>query len=264
MPLYALESAETKQQHTADIDVTVEQETGEETGKKSTFQGLRGDPNFPPCYPLVRHSIPDLENKFKKLICVMALVVYFIHSALAVLAFIVALINLLFVLITSKDFSSWWLLALLTFVWAILQIVVGFVCQYFLFYLALATGNSLGYVLFFISYFISALFCIFQTTGIYPIGANGWVIAIVWASEKEVLSQFVKFVLMLMNVIVALGFTILFVYYTGMLIAVWFGAFSKDNPNIAGWFKALLERIANRNKGEDNTDARSESEADTM
>lgn len=191
--------------------------------------------NCPPCFPIIRFAISDLNSPPKKITAFLALSAW----AAVVVILIVNFVAAWFPLVeqwSDSDARSLWLKLML--VSACHMIVVPFVSFFLLFwsvYWACTSGSSLVYLGFFICYVIAVIYCCVMLVGIPVVGGCGILTSIrllltgVWVS-------------LLCHLIVSFCWVLLAVFFIAILI-INYHNFRADNGNLVALKDTLVGKL---------------------
>eukprot|EP00761_Pharyngomonas_kirbyi_P012141 gb/GECH01012168.1/.p1 GENE.gb/GECH01012168.1/~~gb/GECH01012168.1/.p1 ORF type:complete len:206 (+),score=39.44 gb/GECH01012168.1/:1-618(+) len=130
--------------------------------------------NFPPCYPLVRHSWGDIEDSTRKTFAILCFIEFIVTSVLFLVNFIGGILGL----VASQSKDAYVGVFVLSLIYFLLGVPAAFILQYWPAYAAARSGNSLRYYIFFFAYFVAIIFMALMVCGIPTIGSCGLVTAI--------------------------------------------------------------------------------------
>ena len=211
----------------------------EEPPKKKRKTGKR---NFPPCYPIFRVSIGDIEGAPKRMLAIAGFINFLVYSLLFLLNFILCCTNFVAAIFGEcKDVLTVQIrYPLLSLVWIGL-IPVSFGLQWLPLYWALQTTNPLFYLWFFIDYILQGVILVGCSVGLSSIGTGGFLgtMLLILAAQNKTIA-WVK-VVGGINAVWGLLFILFGLYFILFVVIVYLLAFKKDNEGLMTMFKSVWD-----------------------
>lgn len=140
--------------------------------------------NFPLCYPIVYHSIWAIKNNHRRVNCLLGFIAWILFSLISVFNFITAIVTIFSNEPETMDSLSKVQYVLFAGVFAIVISPAHFILGYWPLYQAMRTVNIGRFLLFFMLYLFSALFCFFGVSGWHPYGVSGVITTIICAPPE--------------------------------------------------------------------------------
>lgn len=143
-------------------------DSGSSKNTGASSEELSNEANFPPFYPIIRHSLGDLKSPLKKMCAIYAMVVWAVNAIVLLLNFVGAIV---FLVLTTETTGLYMMLVSLIYI--VVIPISNIILHYWPVYLACRSGNVVLYALFFISWAIGIVFNIVMIVGLPFIGSCG-------------------------------------------------------------------------------------------
>lgn len=153
---------------------------------------LSNEANFPPCYPIIRHSLGDLLSPLKKVCAIYAMILWAVNLVVLVLNFV----GSFFYLASTTAEENSLIMLLVSLLYVVVIPVPNIIFQYWPVYLACRSGNALMYALYVICTIVAVAFNAVMMLGVPYLGSCGVLTIIVVVAKGHWVSVGYHFVVL--------------------------------------------------------------------
>jgi len=192
---------------------------------------LSNEANFPPCYPIIRHSLGDLLTPLKKACAIYAMIIWVVNVLVLVLNFV----GSFFFLASTEASEQSLIMLLVSLLWVIIIPLPNIIAQYWPVYLACRSGNAIMYAIFVICWLIAVVFNVVMIIGVPHLGSCGILTILVVAVKGQWVSA-------VYHLIVLCGWVLLIVLQL-IGIVLMYPNYKADNGNLVELQNQLVDKI---------------------